>query len=90
MTIIDGMINLRNDLKTWISKQLPKKLNKNLGSSNKNKILVVNESGDVITRDTSFIKERFNEQAKKILSFTSIGLDFECTTIDSEGGTTVI
>ena len=52
MTIIEALVQLRNDLKLWVANNLRVKLNKNLGKEeNANKILATDSEGNVITID---------------------------------------
>jgi hypothetical protein len=48
MNIIDALVKLRNDLKLWVANNLRVKLDKNLGEENANKILSIDENGDVV------------------------------------------
>lgn len=48
MNIIEALVKLRNDLKLWVANNLRVKLDKNLGEENANKILSIDENGDVV------------------------------------------
>ena len=49
MTILQALIQLRNDLKLWVTNNLNVKMNKNLGEKESGKFLSVDSNGDVIT-----------------------------------------
>lgn len=49
MTILEALIQLRNDIKLWCANNFNKKLNKNLGSEENGKFLTVDANGDVST-----------------------------------------
>ena len=49
MTILETLIQLRNDIRLWCINNFNNKLNKNLGSEENGKSLVVNASGDIVT-----------------------------------------
>lgn len=49
MTILEALIQLRNDLKLWVTNNLRVKLNKNLGTDESGKFLTVDETGDIVT-----------------------------------------
>lgn len=61
MTIIEAMIQLRNDLKLWVTNNLRVKMDKNLGTDNAGKVLAVDEEGNVVASEKSLenIKETF-------------------------------
>jgi hypothetical protein len=48
MTIIEAMIQLRNDLKLWVTNNLRVKMDKNLGTDNAGKVLAVDEEGNIV------------------------------------------
>lgn len=54
MTILEALVQLRNDLKLWTTNNLRVKLDKNLGVEKANKILSINNNGDIITEDKQF------------------------------------
>lgn len=49
MTILEALIQLRNDLKLWVTNNLRVKLNRNLGADEKDKFLTVDDAGDIVT-----------------------------------------
>ena len=49
MTILDLLIKLRDDIIAWSLKNFNRKLNKNLGTEHKSKVLVTDENGNVTT-----------------------------------------
>ena len=49
MTILEALIQLRDDLKLWCINNFNHKLNKNLGTEENGKFLTVNSSGDIVT-----------------------------------------
>lgn len=75
MTIIEALVRLRDDLKTWFSNNLRLKLNRNLGASHEGKILIVNENGDIKPKDAMFIDTKITA-AINSLSLSDIGLTF--------------
>lgn len=85
MTIIEALVKLRDDIKKWVSTNLRKKLNINLGSKNKNKVLVVNAAGDIEPQD--IINNRI-ETAVNALSPKSIGITYSTTDL-TEGVSTL-
>ncbi len=78
MTIIQALIRLRDDLKTWVSNNLRTKLNKNLGTLHSNKLLVVNEEGEIVAKSDDFINERIVEAVEE-LDATAIGITYGTT-----------
>jgi hypothetical protein len=55
MNILQALTRLRDDIKTWCINNLNTKLNKNLGTVEKDKILIVNANGDIVTTNQKFI-----------------------------------
>ena len=51
MTIIEALVKLRNDLKLWVTNNLRVKMDKNLGAEEKDKLLSVDENGDIVTTE---------------------------------------
>lgn len=51
MTIIEALVQLRNDLKLWVTNNLRVKVDKNLGTEESGKFLTVDENGDIITTE---------------------------------------
>ena len=49
MNIIEALVQLRNDLKTWVANNLRVKLDKNLGAEESGKVLSIDSEGNVIT-----------------------------------------
>ena len=49
MTILEALIQLRDDLKLWCTNNFNHKLNKNLGTDESGKFLSVNNNGDIVT-----------------------------------------
>ena len=53
MTIIEALVQLRDDLKKWVANNLKVKLDKNLGVDNANKILSIDAEGNIIPIDNT-------------------------------------
>ena len=53
MTIIEALVQLRNDLKLWCINNFNHKLNKNLGTEESGKFLTIDSAGDVVTAEIS-------------------------------------
>ena len=48
MNIIEAMIQLRDDIKLWVTNNLRVKMDKNLGADNAGKVLAVDDNGDIV------------------------------------------
>ena len=61
MNIIEAMIQLRDDIKLWVTNNLRVKMDKNLGTEESGKLLAVDEEGNVVASEKSLedIKETF-------------------------------
>lgn len=55
MTILEALVQLRDDLKLWVANNLRTKLNNNLGTEESGKILSIDSNGDVVTGTTTDI-----------------------------------
>lgn len=51
MTIIEALVQLRNDLKLWVTNNLRVKMDKNLGTEESGKLLSVDGNGDIVTTE---------------------------------------
>lgn len=54
MTILEALVQLRNDLKLWVANNLRTKLDKNLGTEASGKILSIDSNGDIISGDLDY------------------------------------
>lgn len=57
MTILEALIQLRNDLKLWVANNLKTKQNKNLGTNNEGKILSVNAEGEIEPTQIIYVQD---------------------------------
>lgn len=57
MNILQAIQQLSKDIRTWTTNNLMQKLNKNFGEENKNKVLVVSETGDIVPTEINFSGE---------------------------------
>lgn len=49
MTILEALVQLRDDLKLWVANNLRVKLDRNLGTEESGKFLITNSSGEITT-----------------------------------------
>lgn len=61
MTIIEALVQLRNDLKLWVTNNLRVKMDKNLGAEKSGEFLFVNTDGNIETTDIATLQELIGE-----------------------------
>lgn len=61
MTIIEALVQFRDDIKLWVTNNLRVKMDKNLGTDNAGKVLAIDEEGNIVASEKTLedIKETF-------------------------------
>lgn len=72
MNIIEALVQLRNDLKLWVTNNLRVKLDKNLGAEESGKVLSVDAEGNVVTSVTVSELDSYIEGAYEAASINSL------------------
>ena len=64
MTILEALVQLRDDIKTWCINNFNTKLNKNLGTTEGGKILITNTNGEIATEEMTTVRTNLEVYSK--------------------------
>lgn len=86
MTIVEAIIELRNDLKDYAINHLKTKANANIGTNNINTLVTINAEGNIIAQDVTIIQDKVLSEAISFLRSVNLGDLLEGSVVNQNGG----
>lgn len=86
MTIVEAIIELRNDLKDYATNHLKTKANANIGTNNINTLVTIDAEGNIVAQDVTIIQNKVLSEAISFLRSVNLGDLLEGSIVNQNGG----